>query len=103
MNVGCPRLSLTNRGEEHVVEEECEGDDEEDELPRVARLVEVRADPRPRQVLTCHTAHCGRSSETPVKLDHESTSILTRRPTPSAKSWDTDVPGDDNKREPEMD
>ena len=45
-NVGRPRSlrSLTNRGEEHVVEEEGEGDDEEDELPRVARLVEVRAD-----------------------------------------------------------
>ena len=49
--------SLTNRGEEHVVEEEREGDDEEDELPRVARLVEVRPDARARQVLPRHAAH----------------------------------------------
>ena len=52
---------LTNRGEEHVVEEEGEGDDEEDELPGVARLVEVGADARARQVLPSHAAHDGNS------------------------------------------
>ena len=62
VDLGCvsPRILctlLTNRGEEHVVEEEGEGDDEEDELPRVARLVEVGADARARQVLSCHAAH----------------------------------------------
>ena len=51
-------LPLTNRGQQHVVEEEGEGDDEQHELPRVARLVEMGADARARQVLAGH-AHGG--------------------------------------------
>ena len=62
MSCACLYL-LTNGGEEHVVEEEREGDDEQHELPRVARLVEVGAEARARQVLAGHAAHDNRGWE----------------------------------------
>lgn len=48
--------TLTDCGEEHVVEEEGDGDDEEDELAGLPGRVEPGADPRPRHVV-CRHAH----------------------------------------------
>ena len=44
-------LGLTDGGEEHIVQEEGDGDDEQHELPGLPGLVEVGADPRAGDVV----------------------------------------------------